>query len=168
MERVVSQLQKIDVLVLSDYIIKHYGPMSHLKLQKLLFYCDAYHLAYFGTDLIPDKFEAWVHGPVCRKVYDSFKDKLVLYADISYCYNEGDVDVDAEFERLTSDQKSLLNDILSTLSTWTGLELERATHSEAPWRNARIGYGEADKCEVEISKSETELFYKNELQNAQI
>lgn len=43
MERVVSQLQKIDVLVLSDYIIKHYGPMSHLKLQKLLFYCDAYH-----------------------------------------------------------------------------------------------------------------------------
>ena len=38
MERVVSQLQKIDVLVLSDYIIKHYGPMSHLKLQKLLFY----------------------------------------------------------------------------------------------------------------------------------
>lgn len=168
MERVVSQLQKIDVLVLSDYIIKHYGPMSHLKLQKLLFYCDAYHLAYFDRELVSDKFEAWVHGPVCRKVYDSFKDKSVLYADISYCYNEGDVDVDAEFERLTSDQKSLLNDILSTLSTWTGLELERATHSEAPWRNARIGYGEADKCEVEISKSETELFYKNELQNAQI
>ena len=73
MERVVSQLQKIDVLVLSDYIIKHYGPMSHLKLQKLLFYCDAYHLAYFDTELISDKFEAWVHGPVCRKVYDSLK-----------------------------------------------------------------------------------------------
>ena len=168
MERVSTHLQTIDILVLSDYIIKHYGPMSHLKLQKLLFYCDAYHLAYFDRELVSDKFEAWVHGPVCRKVYDSFKDKSVLYADISYCYNEGDIDVDAEFERLTSDQKSLLNDILSTLSTWTGLELERATHSEAPWRNARIGYGEADKCEVEISKSETELFYKNELQNAQI
>lgn len=168
MKQVSTHLQTIDILVLSDYIIKHYGPMSHLKLQKLLFYCDAYHLAYFDRELVSDKFQAWVHGPVCRKVYDSFKDKSVLYADISYCYNEGDIDVDTEFEKLTSDQKSLLKDVLSTLSTWTGLELERATHSEAPWRNARIGYGEADKCEIEISKSETESFYKNEIQNAQI
>lgn len=168
MKRVSTHLQTIDILVLSDYIIKHYGPMSHLKLQKLLFYCDAYHLAYFDRELVSDKFQAWVHGPVCRKVYDSFKDKSVLYADISYCYNEGDIDVDAEFEKLTSDQKSLLKDVLSTLSTWTGLELERATHSEAPWRSARIGYGEADKCEIDISKSETESFYKNEIQNAQI
>lgn len=37
----------IDSIILSDYILKHYGPMSHLKLQRLLFYCDAYHLAYF-------------------------------------------------------------------------------------------------------------------------
>lgn len=168
MEKVVSQLQKIDVLVLSDYIIKHYGPMSHLKLQKLLFYCDAYHLAYFGTELVSNKFEAWVHGPVCRRVYDSFKDKSVLYADIAYSYNEGDVDVDGEFRKLTTDQQDLLTDILSTLATWTCLQLEQATHSEAPWKNARRGYGEADKCSIEISKSETETFYREELQNAEI
>ena len=168
MERVISQLQKIDVLVLSDYIIKHYGPMSHLKLQKLLFYCDAYHLAYFDTELVSDKFEAWVHGPVCRRVYDSFKDKSVLYADIAYSYNDGDVDVDGEFRRLTTDQQDLLTDVLSTLSTWTGLQLEQATHSEAPWKNARRGYGEADKCSIEISKSETETFYREELQNEEI
>lgn len=40
----------IDSIILSDYILKHYGPMSHLKLQKLLFYCDAYHLAYFDKE----------------------------------------------------------------------------------------------------------------------
>lgn len=165
MGRISSHLQMIDILVLSDYIIKHYGPMSHLKLQKLLFYCDAYHLAYFDTELVSDKFEAWVHGPVCRRVYDSFKDKSVLYADIYYHYTKGDIDADAEFQKLTTDQQSLLTDVLTTLSIWTGLELERATHSESPWINARKGYGEADKCSVEISKSETKMFYKKELQN---
>ena len=63
-----KEYKAIDSIVLSNYILKHYGPMSHLKLQKLLFYCDAYCLAYFGQELITDQFEAWVHGPVSRKV----------------------------------------------------------------------------------------------------
>ena len=103
-----------------------------------------------------------------RQVYDSFKDKSVLYADIAYCYNEGDIDVDSEFRKLTTDQQDLLTDVLSTLSTWTGLQLEQSTHSEAPWKNARRGYSEADKCSIEISKSGTETFYRDELQNAEI
>ena len=85
MEAATKSLQTIDILVLSEYIIKHYGPMSHLKLQKLLFYCDAYHLAYFEQELVNDEFEAWVHGPVCRKVYDSFKDKSILTSSIIMC-----------------------------------------------------------------------------------
>lgn len=45
-------LQKIDSIDLANYILYKYGSMSHLKLQKLLFYCDAYHLAYFDEELI--------------------------------------------------------------------------------------------------------------------
>lgn len=48
----------IDSIVLSDYILKHYSPMSHLKLQKLLFYCGAYNLAYFCSELM----NAWQSG----------------------------------------------------------------------------------------------------------
>lgn len=77
-------METIDSIILSDYILKHYGPMSHLKLQRLLFYCDAYHLAYFDKELITDKFEAWVHGPVSRKVYGSLKDKYMLYEELTY------------------------------------------------------------------------------------
>ncbi|RJX12352.1 DUF4065 domain-containing protein [Bacteroides sp. OF03-11BH] len=159
--RVTSSLQKIDSVMLSNYILKHYGPMSHLKLQKLLFYCDAYHLSYFDKELISDKFEAWVHGPVSRKVFDSLKDKSLLYSDIEYI-NNGE-DVDKEFTSLSSLQQELLKDILSNLSTWTGTELEASTHSEKPWLEARIGYGEADRCHVLISKDTTRVFYKKDL-----
>lgn len=156
-----KNINTIDSVVLANYILKHYGPMSHLKLQKLLFYCDAYCLAYFGLPLIEDSFEAWVHGPVCRKVYDSLKDTSILYEDLAY--SEDGVDVDAEFAKLASVQQEYVIAVLNVLSTWTGIELERATHSELPWMEARRGYSEADKCHVLISKETTKKFYCNEI-----
>lgn len=155
-------LQKIDSIVLSDYILKHFGSMSHLKLQKLLFYCDAYHLAYFGEELVEDKFEAWVHGPVSREVYNSLKDQSILYSDISYSPSSTN-DVDEEFEKLSSDQKAVLADVLIELSAWTGPQLEAATHKETPWKKAREGYGPADKCFSLISKELTKEFYSTEI-----
>lgn len=157
-----SALKTVDSIALSNYILKHYGPMSHLKLQKLLFYCDAYHLAYFDTQLVEDKFEAWVHGPVSRKVFKSLADKSVLHSDIEYSPIEG-VDEEAMFESLNSSQKELITDVLQELHTWTGFQLEKATHREEPWIKARCGYGEADKCAVNIDKDITKVFYKKEI-----
>ena len=42
-------------------------------------------------------------------------------------------------------------------------ELGASIRNENPWKEARIGYGEADKCHVEISKETTRLFYKKDL-----
>ena len=161
---VINDYKTIDTIVLSNYILKHYGPMSHLKLQKLVFYCDAYSLAYFGKPLIEDNFEAWVHGPVCRRLYDSLKDKSKLYSDVAYT-SDGD-DADKEFTSLTFDQQSLINNILSQLSSWSSFELEASTHQEDPWKNARKGYNEADKCSVLIKKDDMKEYYSKEIANA--
>lgn len=157
-----NTLKKIDSIVLSEYILNHYGPMSHLKLQKLLFYCDAYHMAYFGSELIPDTFQAWVHGPVCRKVYDGLKGESRLYADIVCDPFKAD-QAEKIFNQLTIDQRDLIGEVLDNLSGWTGMQLESATHSELPWIEARKGYSPADKCAVEISKETTKGFYRREM-----
>ncbi len=157
----IKNLKKIDSIVLSDYILLKYGAMSHLKLQKLLFYCDAYHLAYFDEELVTDKFQAWVHGPVSRKVFDSFKDKSILYADLSFDGNKENVL--KLFLELISEQQELINDILSVLSQWTSMQLETSTHNETPWVEARKGAAKGDICCNEISKETTKLFYKKEL-----
>lgn len=160
----IKDFKTIDTIVFSNYILKHYGPMSHLKLQKLVYYCDAYSLAYFGKQLITDEFEAWVHGPVCRRLYDSLKDKSKLYSDV--VYTSDGIDVDKEFNSLTSDQQSLISNVLSQLSTWSSFELEASTHQEDPWKNARKGYSEADKCNVVISKEDMREYYSKEMANA--
>jgi uncharacterized phage-associated protein len=147
----IKNLGKVNAQMLADYILQKYGPMSHLKLQKLLYYCESYHLAYFDDNLIPEEFEAWVHGPVCREVYDSLKDSSVLYVDLGFA---GTNNPEAELNNLlSSDQSQLIIDVLNELSAWTGLELENATHSELPWCEARQGLGPADRCEKIISKN---------------
>lgn len=157
-----NKLNKIDSIVFSNYIVKHYGPMSHLKLQKLLFYCDSYHLAYFDDELVEDQFEAWVHGPVSHKVYDSFKDKSVLFSDLSFS-DKNTEDPDPIFEQLTKSQKDFLTEVLSALTQWSDIDLESATHKEEPWIEARAGCSFGDKCNNEISKDTTKRFYRKEL-----
>ncbi|HAF36720.1 MULTISPECIES: Panacea domain-containing protein [Sphingobacterium] len=149
--------------LLADYILLNYNPMSHLKLQKLLFYCEAYHLAYFNSSLIDEEFEAWVHGPVCREVFDIYKSKAVLYKDLVFEGDKGDVLKQIDALGLSSDQVDLLNDVLNTLNSWSAFELESATHREYPWIQARAGVPAGDKCANKISKETMRDFYKSEL-----
>lgn len=48
--------------------------LTNLKLQKLLYYADAWNLALRDRPLFEEKFKAWVHGPVLTSQYHRFKD----------------------------------------------------------------------------------------------
>src|SRR5262249_731210 len=50
------------------------NPVSNLKLQKLLYYSQAWHLALYKCALIDDEIEAWVHGPVVPCVFRRYRD----------------------------------------------------------------------------------------------
>ena len=48
-------------------------PITNLKLQKLVYYAQAWYLALHGKRLFPAEFQAWVHGPVCHSLYQRFR-----------------------------------------------------------------------------------------------
>ena len=155
---------KVDSALLSEYILQNFGDMSHLKLQKLLYYVQAYHLAYFKIPLIDDDFEAWVHGPVSRKVFDLLKDKSLLYVDLKYRAEGDDLSPTVQIQSgLTKEQLDWVNYVLGEFSTLSGPELESLTHSEAPWIDARKGFGPADRCNNIIPKSAMAEFYRQQL-----
>ena len=63
--------------------------MSPKKLQKILYYAYAWTLALLNDDeehlnnrLFDSKFEAWVHGPVNREIYNRFNPAKYLYSEI--------------------------------------------------------------------------------------
>jgi uncharacterized phage-associated protein len=159
-----KSLSRVDSAVLAEYILQNYGSMSHLKLQKLVYYIEALHLAYFDKSLIDDDFQAWLHGPVSRKLYDVLKGYSVLYTEVEYNKAEGEADPTTVInESLTDDQITLITDVLNEYSKLNSYQLEALTHEEAPWIEARKGVPMGERCENIISKEIMRAYYKKEL-----
>jgi len=115
------------------YIIKSL-PTDNLKLQKLLYYCQAVHLVLYDKNpLFHEEIEAWDYGPVVPAVYKEYR-------------NHG-------FETIPSPDKPLdessgldMNKIrvidmtMACFGGMSGTELINQTHSETPWKEAyRLG-----------------------------
>ncbi|WP_440118497.1 Panacea domain-containing protein [Paenibacillus sp. QZ-Y1] len=122
--------------------------MTPKKLQKILYYAYSWHLTFQNENvqdlrdrLFPDKFEAWVHGPVIREVYNKYRDKG----------SQAIPKFDGEAPNFDADTTDILNQVWGVYGGYNGNELESISHQESPWQNAREGYLPLDRCEVKIS-----------------
>ena len=70
--------------------------ISNVKLQKLLYYQQGFHLACFGAPLFDEEIEAWMYGPVVPSVYEYFK----TYDNRGIEYSEAPVSLLLEEESL--------------------------------------------------------------------
>jgi len=146
-----------------DYIIvkvKEAGEsLNLLKLQKLLYYAQAWHLAFYKRPLFDGKFQAWVHGPVSRDLYDRFASTKSLYSEMS----EEDVRIDFDMSSVPEDQASHIDSVLEAYAGVSGTQLEDLTHHETPWISARGGRRPSERCEVEIDESLMGEYYADRL-----
>ena len=78
--------------------------ISNLKLQKLIYYAQAFHLAIYELPFFDEDFEAWTHGPVCPEIYHKYKH-----------YKSSPIPLTSDFnpELFNPDQLELLNEMLS-------------------------------------------------------
>jgi len=134
--------------------------MSHLKLQKLLFYVQAYHLGFFEAPIVTDEFEAWAHGPVSRKIYNEIKDLSTIHREIRYQDDDKGDPIQRLESILSPDQIDLMNDVLSEYGKMSAYALENETHSEMPWIVARQGYGAGERCSVAMDNRLIQSYYK--------
>jgi uncharacterized phage-associated protein len=129
--------------------------LSVLKLQKLLYYSQAWHLAFYDERLFEGKFQAWVHGPVSREIYDRFSSTKSLYSEVML----KDVPEDFDLNCVPEDKQSHIDDILEVYAKYRGSQLEELTHREEPWLEARKGYRSSERCETEISEDTMRRYY---------
>ena len=154
----------LDSRNLSEYILAKLGSMNQLKLQKLIYYVEAYHQAYFDQPIIVDEFEAWVHGPVSRKVWNEYRELSTLYANFSFT-DESDAELVIEEigKKLSHEQQDLIQDVLDEYGPLSSYKLECLTHEEIPWREARQGVAAGDPSTNVIRKMTMRTFYKQML-----
>ncbi|MGO8676022.1 MAG: Panacea domain-containing protein [Limisphaerales bacterium] len=155
---------KADSIDLAKFILAKLGDMTHLKLQKLLYYVEAWHLACFGESITADDFKAWVHGPVSTRVWNVFKNaSSPLLSDLRISTGEAKAVVGRISRLLRPEQLSLIEDVLREYGKLNAYELEGLTHSEKPWIEARRGVASDEPSSRPISKSTMTKFYRARL-----
>lgn len=128
--------------------------LNPLKLQKLLYYAQAWHLAFHGEKLFNRDFEAWAHGPVCRAAYDRFRQRG-MYDPIE----PDDARNTSVRDDLPDAVKDHLNGVLEVYGPYSGAQLEELTHGEAPWREARKGIAPDEASSKLISNDTMRDYY---------
>ena len=146
----VRETEMANVFDVAQYILQKQGTMTTMKLQKLVYYSQAWSLVWDEKPLFTEEIQAWASGPVVRELYDVHKGKFTV-SDIGI----GDVD------NLAPGQKENIDAVLEGYGGRTAQWLADLTHMEDPWNEARKGIEPGENCENEISQASTAEYYSS-------
>lgn len=125
--------------------------MTHKKLQKLCYYAQSWFLANQGEPLVVNRFEAWIHGPVCPDLYTQYKD--YGWAKIPKINND--------LCTLEPSIQNFLQEVWNTYGSYCDFELENISKSEYPWQHARENIPASHYNRNPISWTDMQEYYKN-------
>jgi uncharacterized phage-associated protein len=114
--------------------------VSHMRLQKLLYYVQGWALGVRGEPMFPEPIQAWQHGPVVASLYPCFAD-----------YGCNPIPAPQTKPDLSPDDHAFINSIWAGYRIHSAARLRDMTHSEPPWSIARGDRGPDDKCADEIT-----------------
>ena len=143
------------VFDVAQYILKQRGQMTTLKLQKLVYYCQAWSLVWDERPLFQEKIYAWANGPVVRDLYNAHKGFFEI-ADLPQ----------GKIENLDTRARETIDAVLNFYGNKTAQYLADLTHLETPWKKAREGYPEGAYSDVEITTASMAEYYSSLLPKA--
>ena len=140
------------VFDVAAYILNKHGPTTVMKLQKLVYYSQAWSLYWDEKPLFRARIEAWANGPVVRRLYDAHRGKFQVNVA---SFPQGKPDA------LDTDQRETVDAVLGYYGDRPARWLSDLTHSEAPWRDARKGLGPQERGMNEITLAAMAEYYES-------
>jgi uncharacterized phage-associated protein len=140
------------VFDVAQYILEHTdGPITTIKLQKLVYYCQAWSLVWDDAPLFPERIEAWANGPVAPDLFTAFRGEYYVDPNRKIGHSQN----------LTGLQKETIDAVLGTYGPKDSQWLVMLTHLEDPWRDARkkAGADAGQKCREEITLASMAEYY---------
>ncbi|WP_411572213.1 Panacea domain-containing protein [Vreelandella titanicae] len=147
-----EDLKMANVFTVAEYILDKLGPMTAMKLQKLVYYSQAWHLTWDEVPLFDEKIEAWANGPVVPALYDAHRGEYRvaagMFRDRADC-------------ELNEDEIESIEQVLEVYGDKDPQWLSNLTHMEDPWKLARTGIKEGARCNEEITKDTIVEYYSS-------
>lgn len=132
------------------YILGQQGEMTAMKLQKLVYYSQAWSLVWDEEPLFKEPIQAWANGPVVPALYQVHRGMFKVAE-----WTKGDP------EALTAEQRQTIDAVLGYYAQKSSQWLSDLTHREAPWIEARKGLAPGDPGRREISHAALAEYYSN-------
>lgn len=126
-------------------------PVTHLALQKLLYFTQSWGMVLLNREIFKDDCQAWAHGAVYPKVYSLFK--RFKYMPLPK------MDKVPEFD---DDELKVLNAVKQCyFDIYSAKALEEICHREEPYIKARKGCLDGEMCNTIIKKEDIASYYKS-------
>lgn len=133
----------------ADYILSEIGSTSAMKLQKLVYYSQAWHLVWEDKPLFREKIEAWANGPVVPILYKLHKGHFSLKPNF----------FGGNTENLSEKNKNVIDRVLKFYADKDSQWLSELTHLEEPWKLARLGLSDGERGARTITLESMSEYY---------
>lgn len=148
----------LSCLAIANYFLsladREKKPLTNKKLQKLLYYAQAWSLALRNRPIFKESIEAWIHGPVIPKAYHHYK----KFGFGAIRDNTNDIDPSS------NEYKDILDEVWRIYGKYDADYLEILTHNEDPWLLARNRAETGKTLDNVISHDSMRSFYTSLLQ----
>lgn len=129
------------------YIRQNYQTQGKMQRQKLLYYVQAWHLAWNGRQLFSDPVYAWRMGPVVKSAW---------HADSPDTTSPTPTPAPVD---LSSDAVKTIQAVVAYYGRFSGTELSARTHREQPWLEAYEHVSPIMRGSMEIRPTAMRSFY---------
>ena len=141
-------MPKVDDI--AKYILEKSGEITTMKLQKLVYYSQAWSLVWDEAPLFNEEIQAWANGPVVPDLYRTHKGEFKIKS--------------SQFEytcELKADQKETLDAVFGFYGDMTSQRLVDLTHVERPWHEARKGLAGGERGSKVITHASMAEYYSS-------
>lgn len=139
----------VSAVDVAEYILERKGSMTAMKLQKLVYYGQAWSLVWDEAPLFPETVEAWANGPVIRSLWEAHRGQFTVSK------------ICGDAPRLNATQRETVDAVLKFYGDKSSQWLSDLTHDEAPWREARAGLPDGVRGNREITMAAMAEYYSS-------
>ncbi|MCL8211400.1 hypothetical protein LD125_00481 [Mesoplasma sp. JKS002658] len=121
-----TNLEKDKIVAIANYLVTNYPDQidDYIKVQKVLYFLDWDYKQETGHLLFEDQFEAWVYGPVNRRIFALMKNNNLVF--------------ESDYKLSEEDKKFIKRDVKKYLN-YLSFDLVTLSHQSQPWVEARKG-----------------------------
>lgn len=138
------------VFDVAKYVLEHTGRITTMKLQKLVYYCQAWSLGWDGVPLFEEDFQAWANGPVCPELFERHRGRFVV--DQAFLS-------DVPTHDFAQNELETMDSVLEYYGNKEPQWLSELSHKEAPWKEAREGVPSGESSSRIVTKDSMQQYY---------